>query len=81
MVASIAPIHSLVAGVMAGVDEPRLIVCGYGSPHHYQMRPSEAAALARADLDFWVGRALEVVLERPLANLGRPSVSADGKTI
>ncbi len=70
VVASIAPIHSLVAGVMAGVGEPRLIVRGTGSPHHYQMRPSEAAALARADLVFWVGPALEVFLERPLANLG-----------
>lgn len=70
VVVSIVPIHSLVAGVMAGVGEPRLIVRGYGSPHHFQMRPSDAAALARADLVFWVGPALEGFLERPLANLG-----------
>jgi len=71
VVVSIAPIQSLVAGVMAGVGVPKLIVRGYGSPHHYQMRPSEAAALARADLVFWVGPALETFLERPLASLAR----------
>lgn len=69
VVVSIAPIHSLVAGVMAGIGVPGLIVRGYGSPHDYQMRPSQAAALARADLVFWVGPALEFFLERPLANL------------
>ncbi len=69
VVVSIAPIHSLVAGVMAGIGVPGLMVRGYGSPHHYQMRPSQAAALARADLVFWVGPALEFFLERPLASL------------
>lgn len=69
VVVSIAPIQSLVAGVMAGIGVPGLIVRGYGSPHHYQMRPSQAAALARADLVFWAGPALELFLERPLASL------------
>ena len=69
VVVSIAPIQSLVAGVMAGIGVPGLIVRGYGSPHYYQMRPSQAAALERADLVFWVGPALEFFLERPLASL------------
>jgi zinc transport system substrate-binding protein len=42
VVASIAPVHALVAGVMQGVGTPDLIVRGYGSPHGYQMRPSDA---------------------------------------
>ena len=71
VVVRIAPIHSLVAGVMAGVGVPGLIVRGYGSPHHYQMRPSEAAALEAADLVFWVGRSLETFLVRPLSTLAR----------
>ncbi|MEQ9248215.1 MAG: zinc ABC transporter substrate-binding protein, partial [Nitratireductor sp.] len=32
VVASIKPVHSLVAGVMEGVGEPQLILQGAGSP-------------------------------------------------
>jgi zinc transport system substrate-binding protein len=69
VVASIQPIHGLVAAVMEGVGEPTLIVRGYGSPHTYQMRPSEAQALQEADVVFRVGEGLETFLTRPLANL------------
>ena len=69
VVVSIAPLHSLVAGVMGDVGTPELIVRGKASPHGYQMRPSQAAALNRADLVVWVGGALEGFLKRPLARL------------
>jgi zinc transport system substrate-binding protein len=69
VVASIAPVDSLVANVMAGVGEPRLLIRGFGSPHAYQLRPSEAADLARADVVFWIGAGLETVLARPLSAL------------
>ena len=52
--ADIAPVHSLVARVMQGVGEPSLIVAPGASPHEYNLRPSEAAALQDADLVFWV---------------------------
>ena len=48
-----------VAGVMAGVGEPGLLVQGGGSPHTYQMRPSEARMLDGADVVFHVGEGLE----------------------
>jgi zinc transport system substrate-binding protein len=69
VVASIAPVHSLVANVMVGIGEPALVVRGFGSPHGYQLRPSDAAALAEADVIFWVGEALETFLVRPLSAL------------
>ena len=34
VVVSIAPLHSLVAGVMQGVAEPAVLVTGGGSPHN-----------------------------------------------
>lgn len=71
VVVSIKPIHSLVAGVMQGVAEPQLLIAGGGSPHGYVLRPSEARALADADLVIWVGHNLESFLEKPLATLGR----------
>jgi zinc transport system substrate-binding protein len=75
VVASIAPVHALVAGVMQGVGTPDLIVRGYGSPHGYQMRPSDARSLDRADVVFWIGAPLETFLQRPLRSLaGRARV-------
>jgi zinc transport system substrate-binding protein len=69
VVVSIKPIHSLVAGVMQGVGEPTLLVEGAGSPHTYTLRPSEARAIAQADVVFWVGEGLETFLAGPLKTL------------
>jgi zinc transport system substrate-binding protein len=70
VVATIPPIHSLAAAVMAGAGEPALLVQGNASPHGYQLRPSEAAAIQDADVVVWVGPGFETFLERPLGNLG-----------
>lgn len=51
----IAPLHSLVARVMADVGEPDLIVAPGASPHEYNLRPSEAQALQDAEIVFWIG--------------------------
>jgi ABC-type Zn uptake system ZnuABC Zn-binding protein ZnuA len=45
VVASIKPVHSLVAAVMEGVGEPGLIMEGAGSPHNYALKPSQAQML------------------------------------
>jgi len=68
VVASIHPVHSLAAGVMQGVGEPRLLVIGGASPHHYSLRPSDAQAIAKADVVFWIGPDLESFLAKPLTN-------------
>ena len=69
VVASIKPIHSLVAGVMEGVGTPELLIGGSGSPHRYALRPSQARSLANADVVFWVGEGLETFLSRPIEAL------------
>jgi zinc transport system substrate-binding protein len=76
VVVSIKPVHSLVAAVMEGVATPALLIEGAGSPHTYSLRPSEARALERADVVFWIGEGLETFLERPLAAL-----SADARVV
>lgn len=70
VVVSVKPIHSLVAAVMQGVGEPKLIVDGAASPHTYSMKPSKARALEKADVIFWVGANLETFLDKPLDALG-----------
>lgn len=67
--ASVPPLHSLVAGVMAGVAKPVLLIPGGASPHGASLRPSQARALATAQVVFWIGGGLETVLEKPLAAL------------
>ena len=69
VVTSIAPVHSLVTGVMEGVGEPELLIRGSGSPHSYSLRPSEARALQQADVVFWIGDDMEVFLRKPLEAL------------
>lgn len=63
VVTDIPPIHSLVAQVMQGLGTPSVLISGNASPHGYSMRPSQAVALASADLIFWVGPELTPWLE------------------
>lgn len=65
----IAPVHSLVARVMAGVGAPDLIVPPGASPHGHSLRPSEARAMQDADLVFWVGPELTPWLGDGIATL------------
>ena len=69
----IAPVHSLVSIVMAGVGTPDLVLPPGISPHSHSLRPSEARALSEADLIVWVGSELTPWLERSLDNLGGSS--------
>ena len=70
VVVSVLPVAAIVAGVMEGVDTPSVIVRGNASPHGFALKPSDARALATADLIFWIGPAYETFLQRPLAGLG-----------
>jgi len=69
VVATIPPVHSLVAGVMEGIGVPHLLLSGAASPHNYALRPSAARRLQSARIVFWVGPALEGFLSRSLAAL------------
>lgn len=70
VVASIKPVHSLVAGVMGDTGTPHLLVRGAGSPHTYALRPSDAAALESASIVFWVGPEMETFLDSAIDTLG-----------
>lgn len=69
VVTDIAPVHALVARVMQGAGTPDMIVRPGASPHGYAMRPSEAAALEKADLVFWMGEGLTPWLEGAIESL------------
>jgi zinc transport system substrate-binding protein len=70
VVASIAPVHSLVAAVMHGVGEPVLLIPANVSDHDYALKPSDLRTIEGADLIVWIGEPLETYLVRPLATEG-----------
>ena len=72
VVVTLRPLHSLLAGVMEGLGAPVLV--GGGSPHGHALRPSDARALAAADLVFWTGTGMETGLARGIARLAQGAI-------
>ncbi len=73
----IPPVHALAAQVMAGLGTPSLMVPPGTSPHDFSMRPSQAAALARADLVLWVGAGLTPWLPHAIQSLAGDAVAVE----
>lgn len=71
VLASVRPL-ALIAAAVAGPDARVATLLPPGaSAHHYQLRPGDRVALARADLVLWVGPAHEAFLIRVLAGSPR----------
>lgn len=63
-------VQSLVAQVMGDLGAPGALLDRGADPHAFQMRPSQARALASADLVFWVGPELTPWMERAIEGTG-----------
>ena len=74
VVTSIKPLHSLTTYIMEGVGEPDLIIDGVASPHNFQIKPSHAKMLQKADLIIWVGEDLESFLPSALKSIPKNAV-------
>lgn len=66
VVVTIAPLHSLVQGVMGSTGEAKLLVQGQASSHDFQLKPSQITLLRQADFIFYIGENLETFLVRAL---------------
>jgi len=71
VVASIKPIHSLVAAVMGDIGTPHLLLEAPSSAHHFTLKPSQARSLQAADIVFWVGPTMEQPLTKAFATLAQ----------
>lgn len=69
VVVSIAPLHSLVSGVVRGAEEAVLLVPAEVSPHGFGLKPSQVRKLNGAKAVFFVSGALETFLHNPLRSL------------
>jgi len=69
VVVSIKPIHSLVAGLMQGIEPPSLLIGEGRNPYDYELSEPQRRLLEQADLLIWVGPELEASLQQPIAEL------------
>ncbi len=69
VVTTIRPLHSLTAAVMDGIGTPRLLVDGSASPHTFALKPSDAKALAAANVLFRISPGLEPFTVKLLQSL------------
>ncbi len=69
VVVTIAPVHSLAAGVMEGAGEPKLLLQSGASAHTYSLKPSDASSLQAADIIVEVSDTYEAFLQKALKNL------------
>ena len=74
VVTDIVPVQSLAAQVMGDLGTPVLLLEQGASAHDFQLRPSQAAILAKADLVVWVGPELTPWLDRALVSIAPDAV-------
>jgi zinc transport system substrate-binding protein len=75
VVTDIPAVHALAAKAMEGVGAPVRLLPPGASPHGYHMRPSEASALAEADILIWIGPELTPWLDRARRKLNAKAPS------
>lgn len=67
VVTSVTPVYALTGAIMEGVGEPVRLIPQGKSPHTHVLKPSDARAISKADVIFWVGPELEAALPKPLS--------------
>lgn len=70
VVTDIPPVHALVAQVMGDLGQPELLLAKGADEHDFQLRPSQAQAVADAGLVVWIGPELTPWLEGALETRG-----------
>ena len=70
VVVSIKPVHSIMAGLMEGVETPALLVEGTASPFDYRPSVQQLKLLASTNLFIWIGTEIEPMLADTVKNLG-----------
>jgi zinc transport system substrate-binding protein len=69
VITDIPPVHSLVAQVMGDLGQPDLLLDQGADAHSFQLRPSQAAALAEAGLVVWIGPEMTPWFDRAVEGL------------
>ncbi len=86
VVTDIPPVQALVAQVMGDLGTPELLLAQGADEHDFQLRPSQARAVAGAGLVVWIGPELTPWLESALETRGEGAavlslLRAEGTTL
>ena len=66
VVTDIPPVHALVSQVMGDLGTPELLLAKGADEHDFQLKPSQAGAVAEAGLVVWIGPELTPWLDSAL---------------
>lgn len=70
VVATIKPLHSLVAAIMEGdKNQPLLLVDGKASLHSFSLKPSQVSELQKAKVVFYISDDFEMFMQKTLQSL------------
>ena len=69
VITDIPPVQALVAQALGDLGQPVLLLDKGADAHSFQLRPSQAAALAEADLVVWIGPEMTPWLDRAVEGL------------
>jgi zinc transport system substrate-binding protein len=69
VVTDIPPVQALVAQAMGDLGQPVLLLDRGADAHSFQLRPSQAATVAKADLVVWIGPEMTPWLDRAVDGL------------
>jgi len=67
VIATIKPVHSILSGLMAGIEQPQLLI--EQSPYRFKPDATIQTKLAQSDLVVWVGPELESSLQSAISAL------------
>jgi len=77
VIATIKPIHSLVAAVMGELGRPELLIDGKNSEHDYKPKPEDIRKLQAADVIFFDSLDLETFLIGAISSLHDGTVAVE----
>jgi len=69
IVVSIKPIHSIASSITQGVSQPKLLLKGNQSAHHFHLKPSQLSMIEKADLVIAIHPQMEQGLNKILKNI------------
>lgn len=77
VIATIKPIHSLVAAVMGELGKPELLIDGKSSEHDYTLKPSDMKKMQNADIIFFDSLDLETFLINTIPTLHDGTIAVE----
>ncbi|MDD7426355.1 MAG: zinc ABC transporter substrate-binding protein ZnuA [[Actinobacillus] rossii] len=74
IVASVKPLGFIASSIADGVTDTQIIVPAGASPHDYNLKPSDVQKVKSADIVLWIGKDVDVFLEKSIHQIETKNV-------